>query len=356
MNATEPHPPAGEPPNLEQVWQFAGHSLRSNDFTTAMVHFYRGEVTRSNTWRTRLDNTTNWAVITTGATLTFAFGSTQNPAFVLVINTLLLLLFLFMEARRYRYYELWMSRVRILEQNFFGALLSPPFLPASDWANRLNDSLHHPHFPITLLEAWGRRYRRNYAPMFLILAVSWLLKVYLHPEPTTSWAEFLQRADLGPLSGSIVVGLGLAFHLILIAIGILSVSLHLGSDRIEEDAPFSLGHVGRQIRRGLHEILESDLPSLPRLDLRRRNQMAFIISDQAETVGRALLDDLHRGVTLLHGTGMYTGQEHGVLLCTFQASQFEQLKRTVKRLDPKAFVVVSDVQGVHGLGFRPLEA
>lgn len=353
---TTSEPPAGNSPKLEDLWQFAGQSLRSNDFTTAMVHFYRGEVTRSNTWRTRLDNTTNWAVVTTGATLTFAFGSTDNPAFVLVINTLLLLFFLFMEARRYRYYELWMSRVRILEQNFFGALLAPPFLPTSDWANRLSDSLHHPHFPITLLEAWGRRYRRNYAPMFLILALSWLLKVYLHPTPTTSWSEFLQRAALGPLPGSIMIGIGLIFHLMLIVIGVVSVSLHLGSDRLEEEAPYSLGRLAQQLQRGLREILESDLPSLPRLELRRRSQMAFIISDQAEIVGKALLSDLHRGVTLLHGTGMYTGHEHGVLLCTFQASQLEQLKRTVKRLDPKAFVVVSDVQGVHGQGFRPLEA
>ena len=34
------------------------------EFNMAMVHFYRGEVQRSNVWRTRLDTTTNWAVIT----------------------------------------------------------------------------------------------------------------------------------------------------------------------------------------------------------------------------------------------------------------------------------------------------
>jgi uncharacterized membrane protein len=35
-------------------------------------------VHRSNTWRLRLDNTTNWAVVTTGAVLTFAFGTAEN--------------------------------------------------------------------------------------------------------------------------------------------------------------------------------------------------------------------------------------------------------------------------------------
>ena len=46
--------------------------LSASEFNTAMVHFYRGEVQRSNTWRSRLDNTTYWAVITAGATLSFA--------------------------------------------------------------------------------------------------------------------------------------------------------------------------------------------------------------------------------------------------------------------------------------------
>src|SRR4028119_959467 len=63
--------------------------MSSTEFTTAMVHFYRGEVQRSNTWRNRLDTTTNWAVLTTGATLSFVFSSPANPAFVIPINSIL---------------------------------------------------------------------------------------------------------------------------------------------------------------------------------------------------------------------------------------------------------------------------
>ena len=36
-------------PDLEGLWEFAGHGLRSSDFTSAMIHFYRGEMSRSNT-------------------------------------------------------------------------------------------------------------------------------------------------------------------------------------------------------------------------------------------------------------------------------------------------------------------
>ena len=54
--------------------------MGQTEFNTAMIHFYRGEVQRSNTWRNRLDTTTNWAVLTAGATLSFVFSSaTQRP-------------------------------------------------------------------------------------------------------------------------------------------------------------------------------------------------------------------------------------------------------------------------------------
>ena len=64
------------------------------EFNMAMVHFYRGEVQRSNVWRTRLDTTTNWAVITTGATLSFVFSSPDNPHFAIPINSILVSIFL----------------------------------------------------------------------------------------------------------------------------------------------------------------------------------------------------------------------------------------------------------------------
>src|SRR6476619_660364 len=98
--------------------------MTPGEFNTAMIHFYRGEVQRSNTWRNRLDTTTNWAVITAGATLSFVFSSHNNPHFAIPINTVLVSIFLFMEARRYRYYEVWANRVRVLETGYFAPMLS----------------------------------------------------------------------------------------------------------------------------------------------------------------------------------------------------------------------------------------
>jgi uncharacterized membrane protein len=341
------------PPNLEELWQFAGQGIKSSDFNTAMVHFYRGELSRSNTWRQRLDATTNWAVIATGAALTFAFGSTQNTPLVIIINTWLILLFLFIEARRYRYYELWASRVRIMEQNFFAGLLSPPFLPGSEWANQISQSLHQPHFSISLLEALGRRYRRNYAPMFLILAVAWMAKIFIHPTHAVSVAEFVDRASFSVVSGWVTIGMGVVFHVTLMLMGIFTIGMQASTGEVFDEMGLA-ERLRNRWRLIMQEVLDVDRPLIPRLD--RRKQMTIVITDQPERVGRALMAKLARGVTLLPGKGMYTGKDHGVLLCTYEARQLSKLKKLVHGADPHAFVIVTPVQGVHGGGFRPLEA
>src|ERR671923_1178108 len=106
--------------------------LTPTEFNTAMVHLYRGEVGRANTWRMRLDGTTNWAVLTTGATLSFAFSSPNNTHVMILINSLLIMFFLYIEARRYMFYDLWRSRVRLMETEFFAEMLTPTSLSELD--------------------------------------------------------------------------------------------------------------------------------------------------------------------------------------------------------------------------------
>lgn len=65
-------------------------------------HFYRGELGRANVWRTRLDTTTNWAVATTGVLISVAFSSSGTPHSVLLTGIPIILLFLYIEARRFR--------------------------------------------------------------------------------------------------------------------------------------------------------------------------------------------------------------------------------------------------------------
>ncbi len=199
--------------------------MTTAEFNTAMVHFYRGEVTRANTWRNRLDTTTNWAVLTSGATLSFAFGDQFSPHFVILINTLLVGFFLLMEARRYRYYEIWSSRVRILETGYFAQLLAPDPNVDKQWAEILASDLMTPHFTISEWEAIGRRLRRNYLWIFMLLAACWNLKVYLHPTQAKDLAIFVDRAQIGVVPGPYVLFAGILFNLGLIIFAVATVRL-----------------------------------------------------------------------------------------------------------------------------------
>jgi uncharacterized membrane protein len=225
-------PPLDETRPPETVWRYRGYDLRASEFTTAMVHYYRAEIQRSNTWRTRLDATTNWAVITTGAAITFALASPDNHFGVIILNTLLVTLFLWIEARRYRYYELWSYRARLLETDFFAAMLVPPFAPRAEWGETLAKSLLQPEFPISPWEAFGRRLRRNYLWIFVVLAIAWVLKSFLHPFPAMTFDQFVGRSAIGTISGWTVLAAGALYNGVLLIIAIATSALQQASGEV----------------------------------------------------------------------------------------------------------------------------
>jgi len=207
--------------------------LAPGEFNTAMVHFYRGEVQRSNTWRNRLDTTTNWAVITAGATLSFVFSSPGNPHFAIPINTLLVATFMMMEARRYRYYEVWANRVRVLETGYFAPMLSHRTIPPDkEWAEHISADLVAPHFTISEWEAIGRRLRANYLWIFILLSLSWTLKVYIHPTPAISIDEFVSRAQVGLAPGWFVILCGVVFNSVIFLIALTTRKLRQASSEV----------------------------------------------------------------------------------------------------------------------------
>jgi uncharacterized membrane protein len=197
-----------------------------------MVHLYRAEVQRSSVWRNRLDVTTNWAVISTGAAISFAFAQPTTHHGVVMLMTGLVTLFLFIEARRYRYYEMWSYRVRLLETDLFAAMLRPPFQPRPDWAENLAKSLRNPQFPISTTEALGRRLRRNYIWIYLILGLAWIGKLLLFPEGLTSLNELFERARLGALQGWIVLLLQGGFYLSIILLALRTARTQSGEDEV----------------------------------------------------------------------------------------------------------------------------
>ncbi len=338
---------AGKSVSEEPVWTYRGYRIRPGEFVTAMVHFFRAEVQRANVWRTRLDTTTNWAVVTTGAALSIAFGQANAHHAVLILNTLLVTMFLFIEARRYRYYELWSYRIRLMETDFYASMLVPPFQPSQEWAESLAESLLLPSFPISMLEALGRRLRRNYLPIYIILASGWFAHTYLFPTPVSTFNEFLQRAAVGPIPGHIMLILGAVFHfmLLLLAVGTIGMTNATGEvlPRFGENGRVpSLSETSRGVRSWF----------VPHRH--RRQYLAIIITDKEAEVSQCILKDLHRGVTALPGKGMYTGQPRGVLFCALTVTEINHLRKTVHQADPQAFVVITQAHSIFGRGFLSL--
>jgi uncharacterized membrane protein len=205
---------------------------------SALAHLYRGELYRSTVWRTRLDTTTNWAVVTTGISLTLTFSSASATPLPLVLVGLLVAVFLSIEARRYRFFDFWRIRAHILEVNFFGPILRGQGVRTDNgWNEILYQDYLNPNLHITYLEATGRRIRRNYGWIFMIQVVAYIGKLMIHPMPITSLDEILVRATIGPVPGLFVLLAGAMFHATWIAIAIHSSRSRRGADRVRPPRP-----------------------------------------------------------------------------------------------------------------------
>ncbi len=82
---------------------------------------------------------------------------------------------------------------------------------------------------------------------------------------------------------------------------------------------------------------------------------ALIVSDQSATVSQRILSEMERGVTILNGTGGYTGAARPVIYCVVNRSEIQQLKTIVHETDPKAFMVIGQAHEALGEGFQPLK-
>lgn len=81
-------------------------------------------------------------------------------------------------------------------------------------------------------------------------------------------------------------------------------------------------------------------------------KMAYIISDHYNEIARQILKELDRGVTGISATGMYSNSEKKMLFCVVSKKEIVELTDIVSRIDPKAFIIVSDAREVTGEGFR----
>ena len=210
------------------------------EFMNAMVHLYRGELGEATAWRTRIDATSNWAVVVCATALSFVFADNNHERHVLIpIITLFITFMLFMEARRYRFYDIWRTRARLLEINFYRPLLDGSEPDDPDWNVLLAQDMRWPHFHMPWWEAAGRRLRRNYQWLYAVLLSSWVIVLFSHPTATTELDEVVRRAAVGPVPGGVVIAAMFLFYGALAALGVYS----LWASRFKKSTP--AGHPAR---------------------------------------------------------------------------------------------------------------
>jgi uncharacterized membrane protein len=198
------------------------HITRS-EFITAMVHLHRGELGEATAWRSRIDTTTHWAVVLSATALSFVFSDNSSERHVLIpIITLFITFLMLMEARRYRFFDIWRSRARMIEINFYRPMLDGTKAAMPEWAETLAHDMEWPHFHMPWWEAAGRRLRRNYQWIYAILLGSWVVVLMSHPTASTSFTEVVARASIGPFSGRFVIAGMLVFYGALVALGVYS--------------------------------------------------------------------------------------------------------------------------------------
>jgi uncharacterized membrane protein len=178
------NPEEEQTPDANIGGEFAGDP---SDAISLLGHFYRGQMDRVTSWRGRLDQTSYWAVTIIAALLTWVFSSPGNPHYILLIGMGALVVFLAVETRRYRAYDVWRERVRLLEQNLFAELFDPETeLSHDEWRRLISDDLRNPAVKTRPFTALSRRLRRIYYPLLLVLLAAWLARITVF-QPDQPW-------------------------------------------------------------------------------------------------------------------------------------------------------------------------
>jgi uncharacterized membrane protein len=184
--------PTGTTDEATISWQ---KSLYDPGYVNAMSHFYRGELGRIMVWRQRLDITTNWAITSSTAIITIAFSNREVPHLIFFFNLAIVWGMLWIEARRYRFYDAFRARVRMLEAHFLVPMvMENREMLQGEWKKLVCEDLILPSFKISRLEAVGRRLKRNYVFIFILIMVAWVTKIFLHASMTLDGIPAFYRA------------------------------------------------------------------------------------------------------------------------------------------------------------------
>jgi len=196
--------------------------LFEQGYINAMSHFYRGELGRIMVWRQRLDTTTNWAITSTTTIFTVAFTVRDVPHIIFFFNIAMVAVLLWIEARRYRFYDAFRARVRMLEAHFLVPMvMQNKEMLQGNWKKMMCEDLILPSFKISAFEAVARRVKRNYSFIFILILVAWTTKILLHSrEQIDSFSAFYQAMAVSHIPSWAVFALFLSTLVFVVSMSI----------------------------------------------------------------------------------------------------------------------------------------
>ena len=87
----------------------------------------------------------------------------------------------------------------------------------------------------------------------------------------------------------------------------------------------------------------------------REGKAVLIFSEKSAEIGQAIIDSISRGATFLKGEGVYTHSDKNVICCAVHKNEYVKLKRLVKEIDERAFIITATADEVLGQGFHEIE-
>ncbi len=210
-------------------------SIYDPGYVNAMSHFYRGELSRIMIWRQRLDITTNWAITSSTAIITIAFSNREVPHIIFFFNLAIVWVMLWIEARRYRFYDAFRARVRMLEAHFLVPMvMENRQMLQGEWKKLVCEDLILPSFKISRFEAVGRRLKRNYVFIFILIMVAWVTKIFLHAqEPIEDVMAFYRSLHVGHIPAWLV-----AFIFVATIVIVIGITIYVGKKSSGEISEF----------------------------------------------------------------------------------------------------------------------
>lgn len=81
-------------------------------------------------------------------------------------------------------------------------------------------------------------------------------------------------------------------------------------------------------------------------------KLLLIVSDKTEEIAKEIGEKVQRGATGIYGKGMYTNKEKLILMCAASRRDINRIKQIAKKVDKKAFIIITNSREVVGLGFK----